>query len=461
MQVRLTVIDGPQRGREFTFAERANFIVGRSTKAHFRIGTDDKFFSRFHFMVEVNPPACQLLDLQSRNGTMVNGAAVQTVALKDGDLIQAGQMVFRVNVVPGPAAPSDPSADLPILEAKLPQAEAPARPAKPVATAPPTPRDAAQTPVDPKACMYCGGPLTHPNKPLCARCYERSSQDHSQDIPGYQLLEEIGRGNMGIVYRALCEATGAHVALKTIMPAVAGSPKQVKMFLREAEVLKQLSHPNIVGFHDLGQAGGRFFLAMEYVAGTDAHRLLKKKGPMAVQQGVDLIRQTLKGLSFAHEKKYVHRDIKPANLLIAQEGNRGRVKLADFGLARIYHDAQLSGLTKMDDKVGTPAFMPPEQILNPREVQPSADQYSAAATLYYLLTGEMLYEDVKNINQLFGYILDERHLPVPLHVRRPEIPAGLSAAVARALAKDPAQRFASAADFRAVLGPYATQRDPS
>jgi serine/threonine-protein kinase len=455
MQVRLTVIDGPQRGREFTFAERANFIVGRSTKAHFRIGTDDKFFSRFHFMVEVNPPACQLLDLQSRNGTKVNGAAVQTVALKDGDLIQAGQMVFEVQVLPDPAEESD--SDLPILEARLP----PAHPARPAAAAPPTHRDPEPTPVEAKVCIYCGGPLTNPNKPLCARCYHRSSQDLAQDIPGYQLLEEIGRGNMGIVYRAVCQATGMHVALKTIMPAVAGSPKQVKMFLREAEVLKQLSHPNIVGFHDLGQAGGRFFLAMEYVAGTDAHRLLKKKGPLTIAQGVDVIRQALKGLAFAHEKKFVHRDIKPANLLIAQEGNRGRVKLADFGLARIYHDAQFSGLTKIEDKVGTPAFMPPEQILNPRDVQPVADQYSAAATLYYLLTGEMLYEDVKNLNQLFGYILDERHLPVPLHVRRPDVPAGLSAAVAKALAKDPAQRFASAADFRAVLGPYATPRAPT
>ena len=452
MQVRLKVIDGAQRGRVFTFAERANFIVGRSTRAHFGVGQDDKFSSRFHFMVEANPPQCQLLDLQSRNGTLVNGVRVQTVRLQDGDLIQAGQTIFQVNL--HGAAATDASDELPALP--------PMESGEPIT---PQPRGGASTPVDVKVCIYCGGPLSKPGKPLCNRCYDQTSHNVAQEIPGYQLLEEIGRGNMGVVFRAICDNTGTHVALKTIMPAVAGSPKQVKMFLREAEVLKQLDHPHIVGFHDLGQASGRFFLAMEYVPGIDAHKLVKKSGTLPIAQAVDLIRQALNGLAFAHAKRFVHRDIKPANLLIAQTALAGQVKLADFGLARIYHDAQLSGLTKMDDKVGTPAFMAPEQVIDPRNVDPAADQYSAAATLYFLLTGEMIFENIKNINQLFSCILDEKLLPVPLHVRRRDVPAGLSAALDRALAKDPARRFPSVADLRDALAPYGnpddTESDPS
>jgi serine/threonine-protein kinase len=385
----------------FGFAGHDTFLVGRSRRAHFQLSGQDRYFSRVHFMVEMNPPRCRLMDMDSRNGTRVNGTRVETADLKDGDQIRAGRTVLHVRI--------EKSA----------------------------------------ACL----PMTHIDEPPAA---ERSAEpDSSQppSIPGYEILDQLGKGGMGVVYQARRQADGTLVALKTITPTVKGTRREIDYFLREAQILCELDHPNIVAFHEMGEAGGRLYFVMEYVRGTDAERLLKEQGPLPVGRAVRLVCQLLQALEYAHAKGFVHRDIKPANVLLEQAGGRETVKLADFGLARVYQASRLSGLTMIGDVGGTVAFMAPEQITNFRDAQPAADQYSAAATLYKLLTGRDVYDLPRAVQKALLVIMEED--PVPVRSHRPEVPDGLAEALHRALAKDAPDRFPGVKELHRALARYA------
>jgi serine/threonine-protein kinase len=181
--------------------------------------------------------------------------------------------------------------------------------------------------------------------------------------------------------------------------------------------------------------------------------MLKKQGPFAIGRAVRLTCQLLDALTYAHEAGFVHRDIKPANLLIAGDDGQESAKLADFGLARVYHDSQLSGFTLAGEIGGTCGFMSPEQILNFREVQPAADQYGVAASLYNLLTGKFILDlPLKDFQKGLLMILHDE--PVPLQERRPEVPDELARIVHRALAKQPAKRFAHVRALRDTLTPF-------
>src|SRR5581483_255405 len=265
----------------------------------------------------------------------------------------------------------------------------------------------------------------------------------------YRPVKELGRGGMGVVYLAERD-DGTKAAVKTIIPAAAGTPKQVERFLREADVLRQLRHPHVVEFYESGEVNGLLYFAMEYVPGTNAATLVRRDGPYPTRTAVRLGAQMLDALAFAHDRKFVHRDIKPANLLLTK-GPDGRTmaKLADFGLARVYAASQMSGLTVTGEIGGTAAFMPPEQVTDYREVRPAADQYAAAATLYNLLTAKLLYDCPASPVLALLKVLEED--PVPLRDRRPEVPEGLAAVIHRALARDPAARWPDARAFRQAL----------
>jgi serine/threonine-protein kinase len=269
-------------------------------------------------------------------------------------------------------------------------------------------------------------------------------------VAGYELLRELGRGGMGVVYQAKRRGDGAVVAVKTLTPAATGNPGDVERFLREARILQQLDHPHVVPFLEMGEAeDGRLFFAMEYVDGTDAARLVKEEGPLPVRRAVGLAGQLLQALDYAHAKGFVHRDIKPANLLVTTDGGRDHVKLADFGLARVFQASRLSGLTAEGDVGGTPSFMPPEQVTNYREARPPVDQYAAAATLYHLLTGQHAHDLSGPLPPRVRKLLEED--PVPIRSRRPDLPEGLAAVIHRAMARDPERRFPDVRALRRAL----------
>jgi serine/threonine-protein kinase len=409
MRITLAVTEGPNTGLTFTFDRHHTFVVGRSPEAHFVLPEDDRYFSRLHFLVEVNPPLCRLVDLRSHNGTCVNGAKVDSAELKDGDLINAGHSTLRVALEvdqAGPEpAPSTPPADPWPTLSIAPRREEPA----------------------------LAGPAS--------KGFPR--------IPGYQILRELGRGNMGLVYQARRLSDESIVALKTVLPAVQPTPAVLKRFLREVDILRGLDHPAIVRFLDSGVVDERLFFVMEFVAGTDAGVLLESQGPLPVAQVVELGCQLLEALAYAHAQGIVHRDVKPSNLLVAAEPGRSVLKLSDFGLARAYQESPLSGLTITGSSGGTPAFMAPEQILDFRGVRPAADQYTAAATLYRLLTDRPLYDGVTSARDLMAAILTKE--PVPLQQRRPGLPAPLVEAIERALARQAERRFPDVTAFRQAL----------
>ena len=272
-------------------------------------------------------------------------------------------------------------------------------------------------------------------------------------VEGFELVRVLGRGGMGVVFEAVRKADGMRMAMKTISPAIVGSQVQVERFFREARILCQLKHPHIVGFHEMGEERGLLWFAMDFVDGIDAAKLLRQQGPLPVKAAVRMICQILSALQYAHGEGFVHRDIKPANLLVATSGLVKIAKLTDFGLARVYQGSQLSGLTLHGDVGGTFAYMPPEQITNFREVKPAADQYSAAATLYNLLTARHHFDFKTKGAGSYGVILNAK--PIPIERHRDDLPAGLADVIQKALSRDQKKRYANIGRFRAALMPFA------
>ncbi len=432
MRVTLTVTAGPHLGQSFTFTGHDLFLVGRSKSAHFRLPAKDRYFSRIHFLVEVNPPLCRIQDMGSRNGTHVNGARVTRADLHDGDEIKAGHTVLRVGLGAAGAKAAPPPDERAGPTAAEQTIDFPSGTLAPPTLPPPTAEPAATDRT-----------LPQPGLPAAAA---------PPNVPGYRLVRLLGRGGMGVVFLAERLADGAAVAVKAVAPSITGDDAQVRRFLREAEVLKQLDHPGIVRFFEVGESEGLLFFAMEYVPGVDLGRVLRERGPLPVRLAVRIVRQVLEALAHAHARRFVHRDIKPSNVLLADVGGRRRVKLADFGLARVYQASKLSGLTLTGDWGGTPAYLPPEQVTHYRDVSPAADQYSTAAMLYHLLTGQYALDLPPLPGALIAILEDE---PVPIRSRRPDLPERLAAAVHRALAKRPEDRFPDVAAFRAALWPYA------
>ncbi len=303
----------------------------------------------------------------------------------------------------------------------------------------------------PGSCPTCGKPKLAAEQ-LCSLCADAVMR-LDQPIPGYRIVRELGRGSMGIVTLALRESDGRAYAVKTIIPSVASNHATMERFRREARILGQLRHPNIVGLRDEGEIQGMLFLAMDYIPGKNLSQLLRRDGPMQVQFASRFLCQILDALAHAHAKQFVHRGVKLSDMLVADVSGNEKVWLADFGLARIYDAVEMSGLTFNGDIGGTIAYMPPEQITEYRDAKPPADQYAAAASLYNLLTGKYIYDLPEGdfAKQLRQILFED---PVPIRNRRVDIPKGLAEAIHRALARDPADRFPTVAAFREALLPF-------
>jgi serine/threonine protein kinase/capsular polysaccharide biosynthesis protein len=210
--------------------------------------------------------------------------------------------------------------------------------------------------------------------------------DIAKLFPQLEILEFIGKGGMGAVYKARQPNLDRLVALKILPPATAGDPGFAERFNREARALARLNHPNIVAVHDFGQAGALHYLVMEFVDGGNL-RQIEQAGRLTPEQALAIVPQICEALQFAHNEGIVHRDIKPENILLDK---KGRVKLTDFGIAKFFGLAtEQAPLTGARDIVGTPHYMAPEQIEKPRTVDHRADIYSLGVVFYEMLTGEL------------------------------------------------------------------------
>ena len=199
---------------------------------------------------------------------------------------------------------------------------------------------------------------------------------------------------------------------------------------------------------------GQFWFTMEYVEGTNLEAIANaEKGTYSIRQSCRMASQVLKGLAHAHALGFVHRDIKPENILIGASPAGAVAKISDFGLAKSFRGLGLSGLTFSGEMRGTIPFMPPEQMLDFKTVLPSADLYSTAATLYYLISGQFIYDtSTDGGGDLIRTLLEER--PVPIRHRRPDVPAALASVLEKGLARDPAERYPTADALRRAIRPF-------
>ncbi len=301
-----------------------------------------------------------------------------------------------------------------------------------------------------KKCPQCGAPLpSGVLAGLCPACLFKqgaapdtaaaqetmtfqppSVEEVAKLFPQLEIIAFIGKGGMGAVYKARQPALDRIVALKILPPQTAGGPGFVERFYREARALAKLSHPNIVAVHEFGQVNGLPFFIMEFVDGMNL-RQLEKAGGLAPWEALQIVPQICEALQFAHDENIVHRDIKPENILVDK---KGRVKIADFGIAKILGRERDVAITETGGAIGTPHYMAPEQMEKPTTVDHRADIFSLGVVFYEMLTGELPLGKF-----------------APPSSRKVEVDVRLDEVVLRALERDPEQRYQHASQVKTAV----------
>lgn len=277
--------------------------------------------------------------------------------------------------------------------------------------------------------------------------------EEEQVIAGYRVVRRLGAGGMGEVFLVQHPRLPRRDALKLLDVSVSRNGDFKARFQREADLMAALNHPNIVTLYDRGEFEGRLWLSMEYVDGSDATHLLRDRGPMALDRAVEVIAGAGAALDFAWEHhRITHRDVKPANILVAElpDGALRSAKLADFGIAKAAGES--TSLTSTGVTIGTMAYISPE-ALNAEPVDNRSDIYSLGCTAFQLLTGSTPFE-APNISALMAAHMTRT--PPPITAKNSQLPAHLDAVFARVLAKKPADRYQSCADFVVALREAAT-----
>jgi pSer/pThr/pTyr-binding forkhead associated (FHA) protein len=500
-KVTLTVTHGPNTGQQFVFEERATAIIGRDMECLLKFPKDREHqtISRHHCLLDINPPDVRIRDMGSRTGTYINDRLIgkrdqaQTaeqgrevlqpeIELKHGDQIKLGKLVLQV-AVSMPAVCSDCSIEIPdqdVTASKKPSGEYQCaecrfkeQSAGPVVVT-----------ISRKLCPRCGKDVSSDigskrrGELLCATCKANPMQlaqrlvDLAQSgtkelvaIQGYKIGEELGQGGMGAVYLARHEETGRQVALKVMLPSIAANKRSREMFLREANNTKLLKHRHVVQMFDLGNSEGSFYFTMEFCEGGSIADLLKKrKEPLAVAKAVKMIIQALEGLEYAHEveipavkladgsvsqaRGLVHRDIKPQNIFLARSGDRFHAKVGDYGLAKAFDAAGLSGMSVTGVTAGTPVFMPRQQLIDYKYSRPEVDVWAMAASLYYMLTRQYP-RDFPRGKDPWQIVLQTD--AVPIRQRVPAMPVRLAAVIDQALVDKPEIGFKTARELKSAL----------
>ena len=489
-KVKIEIVEGPMQGKEFVFEEHDTFLFGRMPDCH-AVLPDDPLVSRHQFIVEANPPDACVRDLGSLNGTYVNdikhggrekgetpeqGAKRQypEVSLKTGDRIKVGHTVMAISTE-GPAICCECDCDIPeenrqayawvggtficaTCKNKLISLGKPAKPPKP----------------KPVHCQKCGKDVTdevgegRKGDYICRSCQKKAEADPAElmfaimqklglgggggeapEVAGYKIEKKIGAGGFGAVYLARHETDGGHVAVKVMLSQVAVDEHSRKLFLREMDSMKKLKHDHIVPLLDRGSAGGAFYFIMDYCEGGSVDDLIRQcGGKLALSEAGPIILDALAGLAYAHQQNFVHRDLKPGNILLAGPEGKRVAKVTDFGLAKNFQKAGLSGMTVTGNVAGTPVYMPREQVTNFKYVKPASDVWSMGATLYNMLTGRFPRDMRRGQDPMEAILHGEI---VPIRKRDSGIPRKVAEVIDRALDNNVKNRYKDAAGMRKAL----------
>lgn len=389
--------DGAEITDEYVFTDRASRVLGRGPECQIRLAAEERRVSRRHCLIEVRPPHAYVRDLGSRNGTYVNGERLDEAGgereLRDRDELRIGATTVRI-----------------------------------------------------------------------ALCTEDRPDSRPDLLPGLRTLWELGRGAQGVVHLARHTASGRLMAVKTLTPQGRIDPAARDAFLREFDCTKALRHPHVVRFHGSAAHDDTLCFTCEYCAGGSvADLVLRRGGRLVVDEAVPLVLQALDGLAYAHEAEVpvqlanggtgagrglVHRDIKPQNLLLAGSDRKPVLKIADFGLAKAFDHAGLSGRTHTGAVGGSVAFMPRRQLIDYKYARPDVDLWAVMACLYWMLTGETPRTFPPDADPV-AVVLHEP--PIPIRERLPSLPRQLADVIDAALDETPENTPASATALSRAL----------
>ena len=296
-------------------------------------------------------------------------------------------------------------------------------------------------------CEKCGEELSPPEEiqPSRTETYVRPKQDlttGSTFANRYQIIEELGRGGMGKVYKAFDKEVNAKIALKLIKPEIAADKDTIERFRNELKVARDISHKNICRMYDLGKDAGNYYLTMEYVPGEDLKNMIRMSGQLGVGTAVNIAKQVGEGLSEAHKLGFVHRDLKPSNIMIDRNGC---VRIMDFGIAR---SIKGKGITDAGVTIGTPEYMSPEQVEG-KDVDQRSDIYSLGVILYEMLTGRVPFE---GDTPFTVGVKHKGEIPKDPREFNAQVPDGLSRLILKCLEKTKEKRCQSTDELRSDLG---------
>src|SRR5207253_6675389 len=261
----------------------------------------------------------------------------------------------------------------------------------------------------------------------------------------YEVKEVLGTGGMGVVYRAFDRELQEAVAIKTLRPeSLAGDGVALERFKQEIRLARKIAHRNVVRTYDLGEVNGTYYLTMEYVEGTSLKQLIGVRGQLPLPVTLTIGKQLCRALEVAHAEGVIHRDIKPQNIVVEPSGF---LKVMDFGIARLANPPQGKGLTEAGTAIGTPDYMSPEQISG-AELDPRSDLYATGVVLFECLTGRVPF-DAETTWALVAKHLEEEP-PDPRNLNA-EVPGELATVILKAMAKNPADRYATASEMHDAL----------
>jgi eukaryotic-like serine/threonine-protein kinase len=443
----LTITQGQLSGTQYVYEDREVCTIGRHKDCNVRLPSDAAHaqVSRYHCLLDINPPFIRVRDLGSGNGTYVNGQRVGSQQqapqgaeglerdLVDGDLLQIGYTAFEIKI-------EDTGSVSNVLSRSK--------------FVPPDNRQAAND------------------------LLSLAAGDHPSlaGIRGYTIVKLLGAGKCGAVYLAQNDRTEEMVALKVMLPQIAVNDRAVKMFIREMANTQSLRHPNVVRTIDYGEAKNIFYFTMECChEGSVADFIVSQGGKIPLKIAISITLQVLAGLEYTHNavlpairladgsigegQGLVHRDLKPANIFLQRNGDKTLAKIGDYGLAKAFELAGMSGqtMTGQGGVMGTPSYMSRQQLLNTKYVQPSVDVWATAACLYNMLTGLPPRKFGKR-DPLQVILQDEA---VPILERDPSIPKPLAKVIDQALWEDPNNHhdifYKRAIDFRNALAEALSQ----